>query len=318
MTLALRRDTATPALLDQATELFDHALARITEGRVHEGMDRLVVGLQQLREASEPDEWRPFAEKTCLEHPIREVVHQDPFVYRAFAKPRGYPGDAGILDLIYGAVPLPLGTTTLGRQIYDYTRSAPACRSVRARRDMLAKQVDMLADTVERPHVLSVACGHLREAQRSAAAGAGLLGGFYALDQDEESLALIDREHTALGVRTVRESVRGLVAGKLVLPPLDLAYAAGLFDYLALPVATAVTRAMLNLVKPGGRVLVANFAPNLRDIGYMESFMAWSLIYRDEGDMSEIAAGLPTELVAATRLFRDAHENIVFLEVTKA
>src|ERR671928_26269 len=69
MTLALRRDTTTPALLDRATELFDHALARITEGRVHEGMDRLVVGLQPLRAASQPDEWRPFAEKTCLEHP---------------------------------------------------------------------------------------------------------------------------------------------------------------------------------------------------------------------------------------------------------
>ena len=315
---ALRRDTALGALVDQAAELYDGSYARILEGRIHEGMDRLVVGLQQLRAAHEPEAWRGWAESAALQHPVVEMAQQDPFTYRAFAKPRGYPGDAGILDLIYGAVPLPLGTTDLGRQIYDYTRGAPACRSVRARRDLLAKEVDALADAVDRPHILSVACGHLREVQRCTAAGAGLLGGFYALDQDEESLALIDREHAALGVTTLRESVRGLVTGKVSLPPLDLAYAAGLYDYLALPVAIAVTRAMLAMVKPGGRVLVANFAPNLRDIGYMETVMAWNLIYRDETDMSAIVAGLPAAQVAGSRLFRDAYENIVFLEVVKA
>jgi hypothetical protein len=75
---------------------------------------------------------------------------------------------------------------------------------------------------------------------------------------------------------------------------------------------------MLEMLRPGGRVLVANFAPNLRDIGYMESFMAWNLIYRDERDMATIASGLPQDLVARQRLFRDPHDNIVYLEVTRA
>ena len=44
-----------------------------------------------------------------------------------------------------------------------------------------------------------------------------------------------------LGVKTINNSVRGLVTGKVKLANLDLAYAAGLYDYLGLPVATSVT-----------------------------------------------------------------------------
>jgi len=35
--------------------------------------------------------------KTCVEHPIRELIHEDPFTRRAFEKPRGYDGDTELL-----------------------------------------------------------------------------------------------------------------------------------------------------------------------------------------------------------------------------
>ncbi|HVE78698.1 MAG TPA: hypothetical protein VNA89_07545 [Gemmatimonadaceae bacterium] len=315
-TAYLRIESSRDAALS-ANQLLDSAYAKITGGRVAEGVDELVIGLQNLRESLSPEQWQHFAQHQAIQHPITDIVHADPFTRRSFNKPRGYPGDAGILDLIYGVVPVPSGTTAIGAQVYGYTRSAPACASVRARRDIIAEMVDGLADRVERPKILSVAAGHLREAQRSAAAAAGRIGAWYALDHDAESLALIDREHVGLGVTTINNSVRGLVTGKVTLPELDLAYAAGLYDYLALPVATAVTRALLGMVKAGGRVLVANFAPNLRDIAYMESYMAWNLIYRDEAGMKAIADGLPQAHVKSVRLFRDQPENIVYLEVTK-
>ena len=310
-------DSARP-IEEAADELLGTAFEQISDGQVAEGMDELVVGLRALRDSYPTDRWQWFAQSECLRHPIRRVVHQDPFTRRSFDKPRGYPGDAGILDLVYGVAPVPAGTTALGSEVYSFTRWAPACDSVRARRDLLARTIDELADRVERPRVLSLACGHLREAQRSPAVAARRLGAYYAVDHDAESLSLIEREHAGLGITTVCNTVRGVVTGKVRYANLDLAYAAGLYDYLGLPVATAVTGALLGMTRPGGRVLVANFAPNLLDIGYMETYMAWNLIYRDESGMEEIAAGLPAGMVASTRTFRDTHGNVVYLEVTKA
>lgn len=310
-------DTSRP-IIDVGTEIFDVACELIAAGQFEPAMDRMIDGLLQLREAYPMEEWRQFSQYDFLHHPIREIAHADPMTRRAFLKPRGYPGDAGILDLIYHAVPLPADTTPTGEMVYALTTGHPACASVRARRDMLARTVDETAARVEMPRILSVACGHLREAQASQAVNAGRVGAYYALDQDPESLALVQREMGHLGVTTMCESVRGLVTARVDLSNLDLAYAAGLFDYLGLPVAVAVTRAMLNMMKPGGRVIVANFAPNLVDIGYMETFMAWNLIYRDEHGMQEIAAGLPKDEVASSRVFREADNNIVYLEVTKA
>ncbi len=315
--LILTVDPARP-INDAGTELFDAAADVIESGELAQGMDMMIDGLLALRAAYPVEQWRQFSQYDCLHHPIREIAHADPMTRRAFLKPRGYPGDAGILDLIYRVVPLPADTSPMGRRVYTFTTSHPACESVRNRREGLARAVDELAERVHRPRVLSMACGHLREAQLSRAVASGTVGEYIALDQDKESLALVQSEMCVLGVTTMCESVRGLVTGRVDLEDLDLAYAAGLYDYLGLPVAVAVTRAMLNMVKPGGRVLVANFAPNLRDIGYMETFMAWNLIYRDENGMAEIAAGLPREEVAGTRVYRESDGNIVYLEVEKA
>jgi len=310
-------DTARP-INDVATELFDATCEQIQAGRLAPALERMIDGLLELRAAYPVEQWRQFSQYDCLHHPLRDILHADPMTRRAFLKPRGYPGDAGILDLIYHTVPLPSDTTPTGVAVYGFTTGHPACVSVRSRRDFLARTVDETAKRVDRPRILSVACGHLREAQYSRAVARGEVGEYIALDQDRESLALVEREMGPIGITTMTESVRGLVTGRVDLSGLDLAYAAGLYDYLGLPVAVSVTRSMLNTVKSGGRVLVANFAPNLIDIGYMETFMAWNLIYRDEQAMQEIAAGLPRDEVASTRVFRESDGNIVYLEVTKA
>ena len=316
-TFSFTPDTSRP-IIDVASELFDVTVERVEAGSLAPALEDMIDGLLQLRAAYPIEQWRQFSQYDCLHHPVKEITHADPMTRRAFLKPRGYPGDAGILDLIYHAVPLPADTTPLGRRVYDFTTRHSACGSVRARRNLLARTVDETAARVDRPRILSVACGHLREAQESRAVREGAVGEYIALDQDKESLALVEREMGRLGVTTMAESVRGLVTGRVDVTGLDLAYAAGLFDYLGLPVAVAVTRSMLHTVKSGGRVLVANFAPDLGDIGYMETFMAWNLIYRDESGMAEIAAGLPAAQVASTRIFRDKPWNVVYLEVTKA
>jgi extracellular factor (EF) 3-hydroxypalmitic acid methyl ester biosynthesis protein len=109
-----------------------------------------------------------------------------------------------------------------------------------------------------------------------------------------------------------------VVTGRVAIERLDLAYTAGLYDYLPLPVARRLTARMFAMLRPGGRVLVANFCPELRDAGYMESFMNWPLIYRTEQEMHGIADALPAAEVARRCVFRDPGGDIVYLEVERA
>ncbi len=69
------------------------------------------------------------------------------------------------------------------------------------------------------------------------------------------------------------------------------------------------------MLSHGGQLLIANFAPNHHDIGYMESCMDWWLKYRDEGQVLKLATGIHES--HASKTFRDVPGNLVFLELTR-
>ena len=296
--------------------LLDTAHERLLDGAVYEGMEGLLVGLTALRRSVPLPRWRTLCETQVRRHPVLAFVHQAPFTQRAFAKPRGYPGDAVTLDYIYGVEPLGPRPDVV-RDLYGWEFQTPSCRSVRARRMLLAEHIDLSAARVVRPRILSLACGHLREARDAMLLLDRGAGAFFAVDQDVDSLAVVDAELRVYGVEAVRGSVRGVLAGKLAYRDLDLAYAAGLYDYLADPIAVQLTARLFAMLRSGGKLLIPNFNPTLRDIGYLEAFMHWWLIYRGDEQMHDLLAAVPEAEVADARLFRDRHGNITVLEVTK-
>lgn len=299
------------------TSVLDTAYATLLRGEVRGGMQQLAAGLAVVRGALDEDAWRTFATETCARHPIATLLHQDPFTKRCFDRPRGYAGDAATLDLIYRDVPLPAGTSPFGGAVYDFAVEGPACRAVRTRRDLLTWYIDKAASRVQQPRIFSVACGHLRELDRSAAAAEGRFGLFGALDQDAQSIDFVRRHHAARGVTPMPGSVADVIAGRIRLDDLDLAYSAGLYDYLPLPIARRLTARLFSMLAPRGRLLIANFCPQLRDAAYMESFMNWPLLYREESDMAAIAEALPAGEIASQRIVRDAAGDVVYLEVER-
>jgi hypothetical protein len=113
-------------------------------------------------------------------------------------------------------------------------------------------------------------------------------------------------------------SVRQVLSGKANPGQFDFVYAAGLFDYLSGPAATALTVRMFEMTRPGGLILIPNFLTGVRDSGYMEAFMDWRLIYRDHADMQALAEALPPSEVADCRIFDDSDDAITFLLLSKA
>src|SRR5260370_1195793 len=64
----------------------------VKQNEVDEAMDQLVCGLGPLREDFSDPEFGQFV-AFCMHHPLKELIHQDPFTHRSFCKPRGYAGD---------------------------------------------------------------------------------------------------------------------------------------------------------------------------------------------------------------------------------
>jgi extracellular factor (EF) 3-hydroxypalmitic acid methyl ester biosynthesis protein len=311
------REARPPIHREVWSSLLDTAYAKLQSSPAVEALEDVFIGLNEMRCAAGPDWWVQFSEIDSLTHAIKNIFHQDPFTLRSFEKPRGYAGDAVMLDYIYGQRPAPPGTSEVGRRIFDFTTNAPASQSVRNRRDLLAQYIDQAAQEHLDPRILAIACGHLREADQSRAMQDRRLHHFHAFDQDTDSLAVVEETYPDRGIKTIQGSVKGILSGKAVFKEMDLVYAAGLYDYLTERVAIRLTRQMFEMLAPGGRLLIANFAPTLRDIGYMETYMGWKLIYRTLEQMNNLLEDIQPEAISGTRVFEDSFGNIVYLEIVR-
>lgn len=279
-------------------------------------IDEFIQWLFDLRRSCSRDEWRQVTVDVVRQHPLIDLIHEEPFTARAFRKPRGYAGDAPMLDLVYGEGAVPAGLTPLGRLLYLWIVQRPAARSVRFRCDLLAAAIDDAAQRVLQPRIMSVACGHLREGARSYALRSGAVAEIVAADQDLQSLDEVKRTYAPFCVTPRQLSVRQLLGGSGD-GDFDLIYSAGLYDYLADKTGAALTATLFQRLRPRGRLLIGNFAPSLTDIGYMEAIMDWQLVYRDEDGMRLLADTLPPDRVASVRTFRDLDRNVVYLDVRR-
>ncbi|MDZ5450927.1 class I SAM-dependent methyltransferase [Labrys sp. ZIDIC5] len=255
-------------------------------------------------------------------HPVAVFFLQDPFTRWSYTKPRGYSGDAGLLDFIYehaSVADLVAGATPIGRQLHAYTRNASSSVAVRERRDLLTRQIDDI--TLARgggTEILAIAAGHLREADRSIALRDGGISRWMALDQDPLSVASIGRDFAATSIVAIEGTVRGLLTDATGLGSFDFIYAAGLYDYLNHRVAVKLTRRCLSLLKPNGIFLFANFAREIGVDGYMETFMNWPLLLRTEGEMRSIVdASIQGSDMHATVHFGE-NRNIVYALIHRA
>jgi SAM-dependent methyltransferase len=297
------------SLLDNGRRLFDHTRRRLIDLDVQDAMNDLFTGLDALRASVDRPTWRRFVTTVPADEPLLAMLTQDPITGRSRTRPRGYPGDAALLDLIYGTGPLPAQTSCLGAAIYGVTVQVVAAQVVRTRLRTLVDILNATAERVSRPRALSVACGHLRESQLSVVAD-GRFGSVYALDQDAETLGTVEREQSSYGVKVDNSSVRAILTGDVRYDGLDLVYSAGLYDYLPRRTAVALTARLYRFLRPGGRLIIANLRPGLPETAYMEMFMSWHLIYRDDRQLLELAGELPK-----ARVFRDADDRVGYLEI---
>lgn len=257
-----------------------------SEDVVHLGLKRLSLYLFEHRCRVEKSAWENCIE-LCRTHELTRILHSEPFLYRSFNKPRGYPGDAELLDMIYdyphieGQIDEPVT-----RAIFRYGIHTSAPRAVRARRDFFAKQLLELRSAPQ-ARVLSVACGHLREIDDLQGSLPFELVG---LDHDPVTLAAVRARCSDPKLSLVEMSVLELMKQSTEIGDFDLIYTGGLYDYFSDKLARKLTQSLLGRLRPGGRLIIANLTPDIPDIGFMECYMDWWMYYRTSESMLEIAA----------------------------
>lgn len=303
-----------PPLVDRLTALLDEAQGLIDGARCIEAFRLLGAPLSALwaegRAMGRDDELLALARG----HGLNARVQQDPYTWRAFHKPRGYAGDAVMLDHVYRGEP-PESTTALGRAIFAATTRSPMGLSVRYRRVLLRSCIDDVVSAIGGGRILSVASGHCRELEGSLVASAAFSGEFVALDQDPLSCAEVAACTAGQRVRVVEQGVRELVArGGTALGQFDLIYSAGLYDYLPDTLARRLSERLLSMLTPGGRLLLANFVPTGSGRGYMELFMDWKLIVRNEAALRELGTTAGAGTISS---FHDPHRNVVYAEMAR-
>jgi extracellular factor (EF) 3-hydroxypalmitic acid methyl ester biosynthesis protein len=328
MTVAVGSDTFVPidpyshdarASNRELRDQLDHWCGNLRQSNVvWQTMDELNDELTLRRKKMSYMAWRDLI-GLCRQHPIAKLVHSDPFTGWSFRKPHGYPGDAELLDFIYheeSARARLFAASPIGQAIFARNRMVPACLAVRHRCELLAAKIDEVCFSKRHARILSVACGHLREAASSDAIASDHLETVVALDQDADSLANVARAYAGKRVDPRHVTVRQLLSGKFAKSNFDFIYAAGLYDYLEDRVAERLTRLLFDKLKPGGRLLIANFLDTAADAGYMEAYMDWFLILRSQHQFRKLVASVPEDQ-AMIREFVDASQTVTYIEIER-
>jgi len=271
------------------------------------------------------------AHRAFAQAAIHPLVLRAPFVYRTFAKPLGYAGDYQMVNQILGDPRE--GPSTYFELVNFMFLQAGVAQAHRNRVDILLERLQTLAVQARaqgRPlRVLNVGCGPAGELQR-------LLRTDATLDHVEVTLMDFSDETLLYTSQRLLE-----VAGQAGRPPLavtlrhesvhqllkrssreqevpaeqqyDYIYCAGLFDYLADKACARLIAYFDRHLRPGGTVLVTNVHVRNPERFWMEHFMEWYLIYRDEPGM----VGLFPPTLPDVKTYTDATGVNLFAEAVK-
>ena len=285
------------------TRFYDQALGGIENGQAA-AMLPLIAGKLYAAYADQAG-WAS-AKAALRDHPLHRVLLEDPFASRAARKPRGYAGDAELIDFAYDRDP-PTAASSRGKELFSITTSFQAPEGVRRRRDYAERR---LSDAwVAGKKICALACGHLREADPLIGAD---VSNIVAVDQDPLSLAIVKQNHGDRITTVEANAIHYLRAASKATEKFDFIYTLGMTDYFDTRAMSLLYRLMKDSLAPGGEILVANFLPDHLGVGWMDAVMDWHLIYRDEADMARHAA----EIGMQARSFRDETGSIIFCELT--
>lgn len=208
-----------------------------------------------------------------------KVVTKETCIGHIMLKPYGYPGDFEIIDKIY------TGWVSPKDDLYKwdlYFHSLEATEALRNRKDYFKHLLKKLENDL--PVVLSVGCGPCREIYEYLNENPESSISFECIDRDIRAIDFskkLIKSHQIIFHHTDAFRFRGRTVYNLI-------YSGGLFDYLNDRQFVFLLKKLINLITPGGELVIGNFSTNNPSKNHME-FGEWFLKYRNEEDLINLA-----------------------------
>ena len=311
-------------ILSHWRDLIDGREREIRNGRLDSELPELVE-LQEVAERRVRIDWQRVharaseaanearsspqgidAAKRLTETLLTPLLIDAPIWRQAYLKPRGYPGDFELMNLMYEETQR--GNSVFARVKHQLGREEKLAATVRHRKDFLVGQLETELRRHNRKsedlRVTNIGAGPARELEEfllKVELDSRLV--VTLIDQDEAALeyaherlrraSLHHGDRVDLRCRFV--SFKHLLAETALTEEVqeqDLIYTAGFFDYLPDSVAEPLLARLVGLLRDGGRLLVGN-AVDATEVKWVPEFVLdWEMIYRTPADMRRLARSI--------------------------
>lgn len=243
-----------------------------------------MTDIEDFRKSRNLEEWKEFVSRDESLRKWQYFLTHDPYTRWGLVKPRGYAGDATLMDFAYRHRSIEQylkQSSELGLAIYAHTSSARQSNSARDRTKFIADILTKLCDDKTDVSVASFASGHGRELELLSEDTCSRISKFVAVDSDTSSLQIL--KHTFNKATCVPKNVFRVRIKEY--GEYDFVYSLGLFDYLKGQFATSLLDRMWHGLKGGGKLLIANLNNNAANIAYCEGIMDWWMFQRSEDEL---------------------------------
>ena len=184
--------------------------------------------------------------------------------------------------------------------------SLPVSRSMRARKTYFAREIAETIRVAVKPRILILG-GHPWLEASDALQASHL--------HHAEFIALEPEPHNHHQLRIEIGNWSDLVRLGPSLGFFDLIYSTTWLDSTGNSEAACWLDTAVDLLRSGGRLLAANFAPGSRDVGWSEACWNWHPSYRSEEDLAHLAMNLKNPGIRGHAVSRDESGASVFIEI---
>jgi SAM-dependent methyltransferase len=266
----------------------------------------LVAALDRLARTSGQAAWSAVR-AGLAGHPLAMRLRQDPLIGRAWRRgPAGLGGDPVLGDLLLrhpDVAHLVTEASPLGRDLHVASTGLPWPVAVRERQRVIARLADAAAERRHGAEILAVAPGLMREAPLSLAGSGGEIARWIALDDDAAVLAGVHRAMPVPWVQPVQADPLSALAQAQGLGRFDLIYQK-ILDLWDDAAAAALVRAAVARLRPGGRLVLCNRAPDTQDGAFWSLGAGRRRCMRDEAALEAVLRAADPARIAACRAVR--------------
>lgn len=270
--------------------------------------DLLNDALNYYRKAVPLENWKAASKQVAA---IYGEDFIDSIPGHAYLKPFGYAGDFSVIDKMYLKTTSKKPMLTNWDLFYHQHAAAAAVRNRKTFfKNVLSDRMSQVDNSCE---VLDVASGPCRDLLEFMEEQPKHKVNFDCVEADIKAIlhaTEINAKHLP-NIRFYNQNIFRFKTEKKY----DVVWSAGLFDYFDDKTFTKLVSRLITCVKPGGELIIGNFAVGNPTEGYMELFLDWYLYHRSPEQLVRLAQAAGIEDASRIRVDQEEAGVNLFMRI---